>query len=223
MKKAKKLIFLSLVLIILLLVYFNVKNKTPKDIYNENIDSIVELKVKGDNYLNYGTGIFINDNYIISNAHLSNLQEETKYFIRFSYDIDYYEVELIDYYSDNDLLILKTNDFNKNKIKLCKDDNFEIGDKVYAIGNSLNNGIGITEGIISVDKVNIRYNGKIQTFIQADVLIASGNSGGALLNKKGELIGITTFSLKDEKADIIYGMCYAIPIWAIVELIEMYI
>ena len=44
MKKAKKLIFLSLVLIILLLVYFNVKNKTPKDIYNENIDSIITLK-----------------------------------------------------------------------------------------------------------------------------------------------------------------------------------
>lgn len=185
MKKAKKLIFLSFVLIIILLVYFNVKNKTPKDIYNENIDSIVELKVKGDNYLNYGTGIFINDNYIISNAHLSNLQEKTKYFIRFYCDIDYYEVELIDYYSDNDLLILKTNDFHKNKIKLCKDDNVEIGDKVYAIGNSLNNGIGITEGIISVDKVNIRYSGKIQTFIQADVLIASGNSGGALLNRKG--------------------------------------
>ena len=77
---------------------------------------------------------------------------------------------------------------------MCKDDNVEIGDKVYAIGNSLNNGIGITEGIISVDKVNIRYNWKIQTFIQADVLIASGNSGGALLNRKGELIGITTFS-----------------------------
>ena len=132
-------------------------------------------------------------------------------------------IELIDYYSDNDLLILKTNDFHKNKIKLCKDDNVEIGDKVYAIGNSLNNGIGITEGIISVDKVNIRYNGKIQTFIQADVLIASGNSGGALLNRKGELIGITTFSLKDEKANIIYGMCYAIPICDIVELVDMYI
>ncbi|UKI50761.1 MAG: S1C family serine protease [Clostridium sp.] len=70
------------------------------------------------------------------------------------------------------------------------------GDKVYAIGNGMNHGIGINEGIISLPQVNIEYENNVRNVIQCDLIINEGNSGGALLDSKGRLIGITTFRLK---------------------------
>ena len=63
-------------------------------------------------------------------------------------------------------------------------DNYSYGDKVYAIGNTSNYGIGISEGIISVPLVNVKYDDISRLVIQADIDISSGNSGGALLNEK---------------------------------------
>lgn len=87
------------------------------------------------------------------------------------------------------------------------------------IGNTSNYGIGISCGIISVPEVNIICNDISRKIIQADIDIARGNSGGALFDKKGKLIGITTFRTKDNQGNINYGFAYLIPIKLVIEYI----
>lgn len=60
--------------------------------------------------------------------------------------------------------------------------------------------------------MNIIYEEKTRAVIQCDLTIAQGNSGGALLDKKGRLVGITTFRTKDNSGNVIYGIVYCIPI-----------
>lgn len=71
------------------------------------------------------------------------------------------------------------------------------GDVVYAIGNGMNHGIGISKGIVSLPLVNIKYDGNIRIVIQCNLVINKGNCDGALLDERDRLIGITTFRLKD--------------------------
>lgn len=97
--------------------------------------------------------------------------------------------------------------------------NYSYGDKVYAIGNTSNYGIGISEGIISVPEVNVKYDNISRLVIQADINISFGNSGGALLNSKGQLIGITTFRTKDNYGNVNYGFTYSIPLKTIIRFI----
>lgn len=90
------------------------------------------------------------------------------------------------------------------------------GDVVYAIGNGMNHGIGISKGIVSLPLVNIKYDDSIRIVIQCNLVINEGNSG-ALLDERGRLIGITTFRLKDGSRNVIYGMAFCIPINDVIE------
>lgn len=125
----------------------------------------------------------------------------------------------IDY--ELDLAILKLIDEDK-KYQPVKMSNgsYKSGDLVYAIGNTSNYGIGISSGIISVEEVNVKYEDISRLVIQADINIASGNSGGGLFNKKGELIGITTFRTKDSLGNVNYGFTYSIPIKIVKEFLK---
>ena len=124
-------------------------------------------------------------------------------------------LEKIDY--DKDLAILRT-DKKYKPIKINKNESVP-GDKIYAIGNSSNNGIGITEGIISRTNVSIEIEENKKDFIQLDIAVANGNSGGALLDNTGKLIGIITFRIKDSNNDIVYGFSYAIGINTVLEFL----
>ena len=105
-------------------------------------------------------------------------------------------------------------------IKFAKNDSYDYGDKVYAIGNSNNKGIGVNEGIISNPKINVSSGGVNREVIESNIVINEGNSGGALLDSKGKLIGITTFRMKDSYNNVIYGVAYSIPINQIKDFIE---
>jgi S1-C subfamily serine protease len=72
---------------------------------------------------------------------------------------------------------------------------------------------------MSKSRVAIELSNKSYELIATDAYFSEGGSGGALINKKSELIGITTFRLKDSVGNIIYGMGYAIPI----DIIQTYI
>ena len=67
-------------------------------------------------------------------------------------------------------------------------DKLKSGQKVYAIGNGMNHGLGISEGIISLPSTFIKIDEVVREFIQCDLTITNGNSGGALLDSKGRLI-----------------------------------
>ncbi len=84
----------------------------------------------------------------------------------------------------------------------------------------MNYGISIAEGIVSAPGIEIEYEGMVREVIQIDINIASGSSGGALLDKNGKLIGITSFRLKDNKGDIVYGTGFAVPIDKVMEYVS---
>lgn len=229
MKKRILIINISLNIIVLVIFLFIFFNKAPSSIkiFKNSQSSVVELKSQTDESLiSYGTAVFIsNDGHLVTNAHVVTYKHggEYKMFesyeIRFSFETEYRKVSLIRYDLEKDISILKLDDitnveFKKNNLKI--NINLSSGDRVYAIGNGMNHGIGISKGIISLPQVNIEYEGIIKNVIQCDLIINEGNSGGALLDEYGNLIGITTFRLKDSSGNVIYGIAYCIPIDVVV-------
>lgn len=99
---------------------------------------------------------------------------------------------------------------NIKTIQLGDSDALEVGETAIAIGNSLGYGQSVTTGVISaLNREMTLENGEKGTFIQTDAAINQGNSGGALLNDRGELIGINSNKLGGTYVE---GMGYAIPI-----------
>ncbi len=231
----KHIIALSIINVILLLgigliiIYFNVTTKDANDIYNMNINSIVEIKAYTDNVgESYGTGIIYDKNgLLITNSHVVSYTSlgQTKVFenieIRFAAEENYQSATFVRMDTELDLAILQINNISKEykKIKFA-DKTYNYGDTVYAIGNTSNYGIGISKGIISVPEVNVVYNNINRLVIQTNLDISSGNSGGALVNNKGNLIGITTFRTKDTLGNVNYGFSYSIPLKTIKEFIN---
>lgn len=234
MRKKICLIFtiLNSIFILCLFVYIIVDkcniNKNAKDIFNMNINNIVEVKATTETVgESYGTGvIYDTSGLLITNAHVISYTtlSESKTFdtfeIRFATKEEYQSATLVKYNLEIDLAILKICDesIQYDSIKIGKE-NYTYGDKVYAIGNTSNYGIAISEGTISVPEVNIIYNNIPRVVIQSNIDIASGNSGGALLNDKGKLIGITTFRTKDSQGNVNYGFAYSIPL----KIVKQYI
>ena len=81
-------------------------------------------------------------------------------------------------------------------------------------------GISISQGILSNTSVRIVIDGEARSYIQAEINIAAGSSGGALLNERGKLIGITTLRLKDQYGNPQYGYGYSIPVSVIVRFLN---
>ena len=105
-------------------------------------------------------------------------------------------------------------------VKTGNSESLKAGEEVYAVGNASNYGIGIFKGIVSIPLINVVLDGVTRSVIQSDLTIAAGNSGGALLNARGELVGITTFRTKDNSGNVIYGIVYSIPINIVLEFIN---
>lgn len=203
-------IFNSIVIVVLLsyILAIKVNDKNAIDIFNMNVNSIVEVKATTEKVgESYGTGVIYDSNgLLITNAHvisytsLGEIKTFDSYEIRFATKEDYQSAKLVKYDTEIDLAILKIDDDSVKYDAIgLSNKSYSYGDKVYAIGNTSNYGIGISEGIISVPEVNVKYDDISRLVIQADIDISSGNSGGALLNEKGELIGITTFRTKDNQ------------------------
>lgn len=233
MKKSKFIVLIVInILLIGIVVWFsitNLKNKSANDIYSDNINSIVEVKATTEDVgESFGTGvIYDTQGYLLTNAHVISYKSlgENQLFdtfeIRFPLLKEYQSATFIKVDYELDLAILKINDesIKYNPIEFSSSD-YDFGDIVYAIGNTSNYGIGISQGIISVPEVNVKYDDISRLVIQADINIASGNSGGALLNEKGKLIGITTFRTKDLLGNVNYGFTYSIPLKVVKEFIK---
>lgn len=233
MKKSKFIVLIVInILLIGIVVWLsitNFKNKSANDIYLDNINSIVEVKSTTEDVgESFGTGVIYDmQGYLLTNAHVisyKNLGENQlfdTFEIRFPLLEEYQSATFIKVDYELDLAILKINDesMKHNPIEFSGSD-YDFGDIVYAIGNTSNYGIGMSQGIISVPEVNVKYDDISRLVIQADINIASGNSGGALLNEKGELIGITTFRTKDLLGNVNYGFTYSIPLKVVKEFIK---
>lgn len=226
-------VFASLVLSIVAMI-LSVKNRSEAsatEIYNQSIYSVVEVKAESEGIgENFGTGeIVSHDGKIITNAHvvtyatLTTINEFKNYYVRFAFEEEYRSVKLLKYDIELDLAVLQLNEMKDvvfRTIEVGNSSKLNVGENVYAVGNASNYGIGIFKGIISVPIVNVEFDGFKRAVIQCDLTIAAGNSGGALLDKNGVLIGITTFRTKDSSGNVIYGIVYCIPANTILEYIQ---
>lgn len=221
---------LSIITIILYFFPFTNGLKT-NEIYKQSLQNVVEVKAETANVgQSFGTGEIISkDGKIVTNAHVvtySNANATTQfdtYTIRFSFEEQYRPVELEKYDSNLDLAVLKLKDtsgLNLKPIKIGNSSNLQAGDTIYAVGNASNYGIGIFQGTVSNPLINVVANGVTRAAIQCDLTIAAGNSGGALLNTKGELVGITTFRVKDTSGNVVYGIVYSVPINIVLDFVN---
>lgn len=217
------IIFVLCVISLFLTYHFTWKLPASQEVYSNSKYSVVELKSQtGEDIISYGSAVVIDkDGILVSNAHMvaykkSGIYQEFESFqIRFCFETEYRKVSLLKYDLTQDISFLKLEDIDNvpfKPIKIKDNKHISSGDKVYAIGNGMNHGVGITQGIVSLPEVNIEYEETIRNVIQCDLIINEGNSGGALLDERGNLIGITTFRLKDNYGNVIYGIAFCIPL-----------
>ena len=156
-----------------------------------------------------GSGVIISeDGYIITNRHVINNAEEIEVVLN---DKRTYNAKILGEDSNTDLALLKIEGSKLPFLEFDNSNNLRVGEWVLAIGNPYNLNSTVTAGIISAKsrKINILNNGGIESFIQTDAAINSGNSGGALVNTYGNLIGINTAI--QSKTGSFSGYGFAIP------------
>ena len=209
---------------------FFISKKTPNEIYEDLLLSVVEIKAASDGIgESLGTAEFVDkEGTLVTNAHVvtyTELGEQMAFqniSIRFASDDYFIDVQLVKFDTELDVAVLKM-EKSKHKFKPAKIGNsadIETGDKIYAMGNSAGYGLSMAEGIVGMPLININYNNSTRRVIQASVNITDGNSGGALLDENGKLVGITTFRTRDLKGNVIHGISYCIPINAVMEYIN---
>lgn len=156
-----------------------------------------------------GSGVMISpDGYIITNYHV--IENSTEVIVTTN-DNKEYEAEIIGYDKVYDIAVLKINsDLNLDYVFFGDSDSTLVGEWVLAVGNPYNLNSTVTAGIISSKSRDLNeYDQKNQSFIQTDAAVNFGNSGGALVNTKGELIGINT--LIQSMTGGYVGYSFAVP------------
>ncbi|GLR11171.1 outer membrane-stress sensor serine endopeptidase DegS [Mixta theicola] len=157
-----------------------------------------------------GSGVIMNNKgYILTNRHVINGADQIIVALQ---DGRFIEAMLVGSDSLTDLAVLKITATNLPVIPINRERIAHVGDIVMAIGNPYNLGQTVTQGIISATgRVGLSPSGR-QNFLQTDASINRGNSGGALINSLGELMGINTLSFdKSNDGETPEGIGFAIP------------
>ena len=165
----------------------------------------------GRKYEQVGTGsgvIISQDGYIVSNNHVIDGATEIEITLN---NRQKYKAELIGTDKENDIALLKIDsDLDLPYIPFANSDNLKVGEWVLAVGNPYNLTSTVTAGIVSAKGRDLQGNGNIvDSFIQTDAAVNPGNSGGALVNTRGELVGINTAI--SSKTGSFVGYSFAVP------------
>ncbi len=155
-----------------------------------------------------GSGVIISqDGYIVTNNHV--IANATNIEITLN-NKQKYPAELIGTDKENDIALLKIDtDVDLPYIPFANSDNIKIGEWVLAVGNPYNLTSTVTAGIVSAKGRDLEGNSAIDSFIQTDAAVNPGNSGGALVNTRGELVGINTAI--SSKTGSFIGYSFAVP------------
>lgn len=175
------------------------KQMTPAEIYAANVNSTVGITTSiTTNFWGYqttsaasGSGfILTEDGYVLTNYHVI---EGASAITVTLYDGTAYAAKLIGYDESNDIAVLKVDAKGLTPVVLGDSDNLNVGDSVVAIGNPLGElTFSLTAGVVSALDREVTLSSNVtMDLIQTDCAINSGNSGGALFNFYGEVIGIT--------------------------------
>lgn len=169
-----------------------------------------------------GSGIIISeDGYILTNNHVINssssnkdafyeIGKANKVIVKLYNDDTEYKGEIIGTDSQTDLAVIKIDKTDLTAAELGDSDSVQVGEFSMAIGSPLGLDNSVTAGIISaVNREVSDEDGNKYVAIQTDAAINSGNSGGALVNSKGQVIGVNTLKLSGTSVE---GIGFAIPI-----------
>ena len=155
-----------------------------------------------------GSGVIISpDGYIITNNHVINGANEIEIVLN---DKKTYTAELIGTDASSDIALVKVDATDLPYVAFGDSDNVKVGEWVLAVGNPFNLTSTVTAGIISAKGRDLaNKNNKIESYLQTDAVVNPGNSGGALVNTHGELIGINTMITSTTGSYI--GYSFAVP------------
>lgn len=170
-----------------------------------------------------GSGVIMSeDGYIVTNNHVIDGAASIEIVTN---DNRSYTAEVIGQDPSSDLALLKVEGENLPKIELGNSDQVRVGEWVIAVGNPFNLESTVTAGIVSAKgrDINILANGPnganaVESFIQTDAAVNPGNSGGALVNSRGELIGINA-AIKSNTGSYT-GYSFAIPVNIVTKVVE---
>ena len=155
-----------------------------------------------------GSGVIVQaDGIIVTNHHVVDGAEEIKVELT---DHRIFEAKVVGSDAPSDLAVLRTDAKGLAAVSLGDSDKVRVGDVALALGNPLGIGQTVTAGIISAKgRATGLSDGSFEDFLQTDAPINQGNSGGALINTRGELIGINSQILSPSGGNI--GIGFAIP------------
>ncbi|WP_068544923.1 trypsin-like peptidase domain-containing protein [Thalassotalea crassostreae] len=180
------------------------------NIYSETLETVNQYQSMPVQRVKLGSGVIMDSNgYILTNYHV--IRNANLITVVMS-DSTRLSAELIGTDVHTDLAVLKVQASNLPVIPV--DDNLTplVGDVVLAIGNPLNLGQTITQGIISATGRTGLSSTSYREFLQMDAAINDGNSGGALVNSNGDLVGITTAQFKRSNPQVnVQGIFFAVP------------
>ena len=177
------------------------------DVSSSDFSSIIEDVTKAvvSVKTNRGQGsgvIFDSDGLVLTNKHVIDSASQIAVV---DYNQKAYPVKIIGTAKNSDLAILEiVSNETFSRLKFASDSEIKVGSKVIAIGNPKGLSFTVTEGIISA--INRKIDDTGIGYIQTDVSINSGNSGGPLVNAAKRIVGINTFKLVDSE-----GLGFAIP------------
>ncbi len=158
---------------------------------------------QGSGFILDKQGLILTNNHVINNAQRVEVTLSDKH---------KYKATVMGVDKNHDLALLKINAPNLTPAVLADSQNLIVGQRVYAIGNPFGLSGTMTRGIISaIRSIHGPENNPIEDAIQTDAAVNPGNSGGPLLNSRGEVIGITTL-IANNGADQSSGIGFAIPI-----------
>ena len=177
-----------------------------------------------------GSGVIISeDGYILTNNHIVNTSSTSSYYqvsqankvtVKLYNDDTIYDATIVGTDDTTDLAVIKIEKTGLPAAELGNSDSVKVGEFSMAIGNPLGMESTVTAGIISAVNRTITSENRNYTVIQTDAAINSGNSGGALVNSKGQVIGINTLKLSGTGIE---GIGFAIPINSTVDIYKQLI
>ena len=166
-----------------------------------------------------GSGVIISeDGYILTNNHIVNTSSNSSFYevgnaskvsVYLYNDETEYEAKIVGKDNLTDLAVIKIDKTGLKAAELGDSSNVQVGEFAMAVGNPLGLQSSVSSGMISAVNRKVTTDGVTYTLIQTDAAINSGNSGGALVNSKGQVIGINTLKMSGSGIE---GMGFAIPI-----------
>ena len=183
------------------------------EVYSKCSPSIVGIKcfTKDTNTTySWGSGVIVSaDGYIITNTHVIDGGKSAEVEL---YDGTSYDAKLVGFDTQSDIAVLKIDAKDLTPASFATSSSLTVGDTVAAIGNPLSEEyrLTMTSGIISAMSREVTFNGSTMTLLQTDTAINEGNSGGPLINSRGQVIGITNMKIVSSYSSV-EGIGFAIP------------